>query len=35
MNDDFVCPECGHTEFKKNYKSEHNIETYCRNVVSY
>ena len=23
------CPECGGTEFKKDYKSEHNIETYC------
>lgn len=25
-----ICPECEHTEFKKEYKSEHNIETYCR-----
>ena len=23
------CPECGGTEFKKVYKSEYNIETYC------
>lgn len=23
------CPECGNTEFKKEIKSEHNIETYC------
>lgn len=30
MNEDFCCPECGGTEFKKEYKSEHNIETYCR-----
>lgn len=25
----FTCPECGHNEFKKDYKSEYNIETYC------
>ena len=25
----FTCPECGHNEFKKDYKSECNIETYC------
>ena len=29
MNKDFCCPECNGTEFKKEYKSEHNIETYC------
>lgn len=29
MNEDFCCPECNGTEFKKEYKSEHNIETYC------
>jgi hypothetical protein len=23
------CPECGGTEFKKEYKSEYNVETYC------
>ena len=25
----FTCPECGHNEFKKDYKSECNIENYC------
>ena len=30
MNEDFICPECNGTEFKKEYKSEHNIETYCK-----
>lgn len=26
---EIICPECNGTEFKKGYKSEHNIETYC------
>lgn len=30
MKKGFICPECGHDKFKKEYKSEHNIETYCR-----
>ena len=28
MNE-LYCPECGNNGFKKEYKSEHNIETYC------
>jgi transcription initiation factor TFIIIB Brf1 subunit/transcription initiation factor TFIIB len=27
---EIICPECGGTEFKKEYKSEHNVETYCK-----
>lgn len=30
MKEDFSCPECGGTEFKKEYKSDVNVETYCR-----
>lgn len=30
MNEDFNCPECNGTEFKKEYKSDVNVETYCR-----
>jgi len=26
---EIICPECNGTEFKKDYNSEHNIETYC------
>ena len=29
MKEDFICPECGHNEFKKEYKSDVNVETYC------
>lgn len=29
MTEDFSCPECGNTEFKKEYKSDVNVETYC------
>lgn len=29
MNEDFCCPECNGTEFKKEYKSDLNVETYC------
>ena len=29
MKEDFNCPECGHNEFKKEYKSDINVETYC------
>lgn len=30
MKEDFNCPECGHNEFKKEYKSDVNVETYCK-----
>ena len=30
MKEDFNCPECNGTEFKKEYKSDINVETYCK-----
>lgn len=29
MKEKLCCPECGNTEFKKEYKSDINVETYC------
>lgn len=29
MTENLYCPECGNNGFKKEYKSEYNIETYC------
>ena len=29
MKEELYCPECGNTEFKKEYKSDVNVETYC------
>ena len=29
MTENLYCPGCGNNEFKMDYKSEHNIETYC------